>query len=183
MMEAPQPLKEAVEAGKFAFIYGPPATGKTRLAYHIALSAGGSVAITTELGAVTYARAYGLQRVVLEARTMDELASRVLKCYLAGRYVVIDTINHHYRADPSRPSRKQLALVSSIMRLSGGIAMGQASMGDRGLTAPGMPIISRYADIIAVTRRRGPGLFELEFLRPPGHRASFSVRGGGLEWL
>lgn len=178
-------MARILREGTLTFIYGPPGTGKSRLALHIVRVAEErgfkTLVVATESGALLAFRSLGLN--VNYAKTIDEMAKLVASGALSGSYVVVDTINSYYRGDPDYYSRRMLAAACSFMRISGGLALGQASEVEGRLGSPGYSIIGRYAHIVGVTSKAGEGKFYLKILKPEERLTAFRIEGDNIVWL
>ena len=180
------PLIAGMVKGRvLAYIYGPPGSGKTRLATHVfqlARSIGlNAMFVATESGSVIAARS--LEGEVRVARAIDELSRYACEAAVKNVYLVVDTVNSFYRGDPDMYSRAFLASTLAFMRLSGGLALGQASEFSGKLASPGLRIAERYARIVGYTSRVEEGKFKLTIVKPRERILMFKVEDGGLRWL
>lgn len=174
-----------VKNRELAYIYGPPGTGKTRIGVHIfklARSLGlNPIFIATEAGSVIVVDS--LEGEARVARTADDLARHAGEASLKGMYIIVDTINSHYRVEPNMYSRRLLAATLAFMRVAGGLALGQASEFSGTLRSPGMKIIERYAKVVGYTSRVEGGKFMLKIVKPWEKILLFKVEGEDLRWL
>ncbi|MEN2999002.1 MAG: ATP-binding protein [Acidilobaceae archaeon] len=172
-----------VKNRSFTFIYGPPGSGKTRLGLEVAriaesLGYGVSV-IATEAGTSLAYRSLG--EAVSTALSIDDMVMKVVRGALRGEYVIVDTVNSYYRDSPSYESRGLLALASAMMRLSGGLALGQVSFDEQ--TAPGAAAVEKYALVTGMTRRLHEGKYLLEIVKPSRKLLVYEIRGEEVLWL
>ncbi len=178
-------IARIVGEGVLTFIYGPPGSGKSRLALHIVRVAEErglkTLVVASESGALLAFRSLGFK--VNYVKTIDEMVKLVASGALSGSYIIVDTINSHYRGDPDYYSRRMLAAACSFMRISGGLALGQASEVEGRLGSPGYSIIGRYAHIVGVTSKAGEGKFHLRIVKPEERLAAFKIEGGDIVWL
>lgn len=172
-------------SGGLIFIYGPAASGKTRLAMEMAAALRGAGRppriFATEAGSTLAYRAFGEEAEVV--MTMDELVRRLAAAAKEMRPAIVDTINSFYRGRESYAARSMIALAAALLKKSGGVAVGQASEMGAELSSPGLNIISRYADAVIVTRRVSHRAFAVEMVKPYRKIFMFEIREGGLTWL
>lgn len=178
-------ITDIVRGRRLAYIYGPPGSGKTRLGVHVyklALSLGlNPVFIATEAGSIIVLRE--LEGEVRIARTMDEIARYTCEALVKNMYVVVDTINSYYRGDPDIYSRRLLASTLAFMKVTGGLALGQASEFSGLLSSPGLRIAGLYAGVIGYTVKVEEGKFKLHIVKPKEKILLFKVEDGGIRWL
>ena len=167
------PLARAVESRTHVLIYGPAATGKTHLAHAFFIHAENEglhpIIVATEPGTITYLEHVG-DLDYKTARTIDEMARIAAEESLQGRYVIIDSINWHYRENPILGSARSLAFTASLLYAHGG--MSTAQVAGSGRLPSGAPFLLPYAGLIGETRR-GDGRFELIIIRPVRRTAIF----------
>lgn len=179
------PYIEGVVRGRqLIYVYGPPASGKTRLGVHVArlaqaLGYGVSI-IATEAGSSLAYRTFGEATSV--ALTMDDMAMRVAQASLRGDYVIVDTVNSFYRESPDYRSRSLLAMACAFAKLSGGMVIGQSSAAED-LPSPGGVVVEKYAEVVGTTRRLQEGKFALEITKPQKKVTAFALSGDDLIWL
>ena len=176
-------IEAIVKSRALAFVYGPPGSGKTRLGLEVArvaeaLGFGVSV-IATEAGTSLAYRAHKTE--VNTALSIDDMVMRVVRGALRNQYVIVDTVNSYYRDSPTYESRGLLALASAMMRLSGGLALGQVSFDEQ--TAPGAAAVEKYASTVGITRRISEGKYMLEIVKPSRKLLVYEIRGEELSWL
>ena len=173
-------LEKAVSESSPILIYGPAATGKTHIAFTIyrCTSDRNPVLLATEPGTLAYARSYGLP--VQPILSMDELTRQLTEYIVNGYYPIIDTINWHYRSDPTIESATMLAYASALLREAGGTALGQVS-GEGG--PAGAKYLLPWMIYVAETQRLAQNKFKLTFYRPYRLTALFRVARGGVEWI
>ena len=163
-------------------MYGEAATGKTHIAYEIykyAASQGlNPVFIATEPGTATFLSAVGGE--FIRVLSLDELARQTTYHAAMERYIVVDSINWHYRETPGPDGGRMLAYISALLREAGGFVTAQVS-GEDGEPS-GAPYITPWASAVGVTRR-GDGIFLVELLKPVKRLLGFRIRGTSLEWL
>ncbi|MFZ8790617.1 MAG: hypothetical protein ACO2OZ_13390 [Acidilobaceae archaeon] len=178
-------IARIVKGRELAYIYGPPGTGKTRIGVHLfrlARSLGlNPIFIATEAGSVIVVGS--LEGEARVARTADDLARRAGEASLKGMYVIVDTINSYYRGEPDMYSRRLLAATLAFMRVTGGLALGQASEFSGILTSPGIGIAEKYARVVGYTSKVEEGKFMLKIVKPLERILLFKVEGGDLRWL
>jgi hypothetical protein len=178
-------IRELVRSRELVYIYGPPGTGKTRIGIHFFNLAGSlglnPVYVATEAGSLIVAR--NLEGGSRVARTLDELVKVVCDALVRGSYVVVDTVNSYYRGDPDVYSRRMLAAVLAFMRVTGGLALGQASEFSGVISSPGVRVAERYARVLGYTSRVDDGKFMLRIIKPWEKVLLFKVEGGDLRWL
>ena len=181
--QLPRPLREALESGGLLLIYGPAATGKTHLSYTIykAFSESGrAVFIATEPGTLVFLRHIGEQKYI-HARTMDELVHAATEQAVQGRTLVVDSINWHYRENPSPDYARMLSYLASLIGSTRGAATAQVA--GEGLPS-GAPFIVPWATAIIRTRRVRSGVFEAAILKPFRKVMLFEPgEGGTVKWL
>lgn len=176
-------LEAVVKNRSLTFIYGPPGSGKTRLGLEVARlaeSLGYAVSvIATEAGTSLAYRSRGA--AVTTALSMDDMVMKVVRGVLRGEYVIVDTINSYYRDSPTYESRGLLALASSMMRLSGGLALGQVSFDEQ--SPAGAAAVEKYALVAGVTKKLPEGKYLLELLKPARRLLVYEIRGEEVLWL
>ena len=184
----PREISDLVDRGLFLLIYGPPATGKTRIAFEVAkyvLGKGGdAVVLATESGTATYARAVAAcvpTRVVLD---VEELLENVIYAASKGAFMVVDSINWIFRSAPTEKLLSVLSFISSVLKQVGGLAVGQvAEVEGETEMALGRWVIP-WADVVGVTRRLGgEARGELEVLKPFRRVIAYELTAEGVRWL
>jgi len=162
-------------------VYGPAATGKTHLAYHAYAIAGSRglnpVFIATEPGTITFLEHMGIDYIV--ARSMDEVSRLAAEAAFQGSYIIVDSINWHYREAPGLDAARHLAFTSAMIASSGGFATAQVSMEES--RPSGEPYIVHWAHALGGTARRD-GVFELRLVRPIEKILVFRLEGGRVVW-
>ncbi|MCE4601337.1 MAG: ATP-binding protein [Desulfurococcales archaeon] len=181
-MNPPPLISRSVGRKKLFLVYGESATGKTHMAYEIynyAASQGlNPVFIATEPGTATFLSAVGGE--FIRVLSLDELARQITYHASMKRYIVVDSVNWHYREAPGPSGGRILAYISALLREAGGFATAQVSGGEGGPS--GAPYIMPWAGTVGVTRR-GDGIFLVELLKPVKRLLGFRIRGTSLEWL
>ncbi|MEM1927920.1 MAG: hypothetical protein QXS85_04215 [Acidilobaceae archaeon] len=171
---------------RFVFIYGVSGSGKTRLALHVARLASESglsvLLVETEPVKSIVSRLY--EGEIRSVSSFDELARVVAQAALSNRYLVVDSVNSLYLDEPPLARRRTLAFIASMLKKTGGLAVGQARLReDGGITSPGLELISVYADVIAQSQKVGENKFKLEVLKPERRVMLFRVLEADVEWL
>lgn len=184
-MSVPSALLAPLLAGGLIYIYGPAASGKTRLAMELAreLKERGRPPkiFATEAGSTLAYRSQGEEVEVV--MTMDELIKRLSAVAKERMPAVVDTINSFHRGRESYATRSMLALALSLMKIGGGVAVGQTSEMGSELSSPGLSVISKYADLILLTRRVSVRAFAVEMKSPPQKIFMFEIGERGVRWL
>lgn len=180
------PLVAGIVKNRYlAYIYGPPGSGKTRLGVHFFKVASSldmkPMFIASEAGSIIVAESLGGE--VRIAKAMDELPKYACEALVKGMYVVVDTVNSFYRGDPDLYSRSFLASTLALIRLTGGLALGQASELSGQITSPGLKLIKRYAKVVGYTTKIGEGKFKLVITKPKERIVLFKVEGDNIRWL
>ncbi len=168
---------------KHVLVYGEAATGKTHLAYEFFLLARryglDPLVIASEPGTRAFMDYVGAEHVPV--LTLDSLAVEVTRAVLARRYVIVDSINWHYRENPSVQAASIMAYAASLLYQAGGFSTAQVA-GDGDLPS-GAPYILPYAHVVASTFRGRNG-FTLSVLKPLRRIGLFRVgRRGVVEWI
>ena len=184
-MQGLQPIFERVLASrKLILIYGPAATGKTHLAYYLyrLMKQKGhrSILIATEPGTITFLVNIG-EDDYLRALTIDELATIATKAALQGYMLFIDSVNWHYRENPTMESARILAYTVSLASRVGGLVIAQVSGEDA--RPSGARFITPWAHMVVETSKIGENLFQASVKRPISRLAIFKVRGARVQWL
>ncbi|MEM0340715.1 MAG: hypothetical protein QXN05_05940 [Acidilobaceae archaeon] len=178
-------LEQLVAARRFAFVYGPFGTGKTRLAVHVAKLALGiglnPLFVETEAVGTAVSRLYeGAFKI---ATSFDEMVHTIALAALSKRYLVVDSINSFYLSEPPSIRKRALTFVAATLKRTGGFAVGQVREKEGVLTSPGLNLVSSYADVIARTEKIDRDRFKLEVLKPERKLMLFRVSRGDVEWL
>lgn len=169
---------------RFTYIYGPPASGKTHLAFHVARVSASlglePVVVATEAGTLLYARHHKTEAPVVFAYGLEDMVAKILENAAKGRFVIVDTINSYYRHEAGLEGGSMLALASSVLASSGGLAIGQARAPEG---SPGLGILDLYAHVLGFIEKSGR-LSRLVLVRPERRVLAFRVVGGGeIEWV
>ena len=178
----PPLISQNIRNKTYFLIYGEAATGKTHIAYEVYLYARSiglnPVMLATEPGTITFLEAVGED--FTEILNLDELAKQVT--YYAGlkRYIIIDSINWHYRESPGPRHGKFVAYISAILREKGGFATAQVSGKD--LEPSGAPYLIPWVNALGLTKREGD-IYLIELQKPIKKLYGFRIRGTRLEWL
>lgn len=179
----PKPLREAIRIGGLLLVYGPAATGKTHLSYTIYKDisrTSKAVFIATEPGTLVFLRHIG-ESGYIHAKTMDELVYTATKQAVEGATIIIDSINWHYRENPSPGYSRMLSYLASLVGSTGGVATAQVA--GEGLPS-GAPYIVPWATAVIETRRLRTGVFEATLLKPFKKVMLFEPGQGGIvRWL
>ena len=177
-----------MDGGSFLLIYGPPATGKTRIAFEVAkyvLGRGRDAAVlATESGTTAYARAVATCVPTYVALSVEELLEEVIYAASKGAFVVVDSINWPFRSAPTERSLAVLSFISSVLKQVGGLAVGQvAEVGGETEMALGRWVIP-WADLVGRTKRLGKeARAELEVLKPFRRTIPYELTAEGVRWL
>ncbi len=175
-------LRRFLESRDPVLVYGPAATGKTRLALEFYWEAARlgyePVLVATEPGTVTVAEEVGVPYTPV--LTLDELVRVLAEEAAKGRYLIVDSVNFHYRGGAWPENARLLALSSSLVYEVGGFATAQVSGEGR---PSGEPYIMPWARVAARTRRGPGGLFIVEVLRPVERTLAFRLEAGRVRWL
>ncbi|MCE4611369.1 MAG: ATP-binding protein [Desulfurococcales archaeon] len=177
-------LETAISRRLFTFIYGPPGSGKTILASHVAEAASttGFKVSYVYVGSQNAPRTYTPKVASVEALTLDDLVEKVAASCLSGDYVVVDAINELYTEQASRGAFRLLSFIASILRRCGGFATGVVREVEGELRTPGWEALILYAHVVA-TSSKSRGRFKLSFSKPEKRVAYFTFDGRGLSWL
>ncbi|MEB3760491.1 MAG: AAA family ATPase [Desulfurococcales archaeon] len=172
-----------IKKGIFTLVYGRAGTGKTHLAYYAYLVAKSKnldpVLIATEPGTTLFLRK--IQHAEYHvAHTLDELVRLVTSNSLRGKFIIIDSVNWHYRSEPGIENGKILMYLSSVARSTGGLYTAQVS--GEGLLPSGAPYIIPWAHIVIRTSKINDK-FLAESLRPHRKTLMYEIRGKDLRWL
>ncbi len=185
----PRVLANAIRLRQFITIYGPPATGKTRVAFEIAkevLAEGRDVeVIATESGTVTYARSVVTCVPTKLALSVDQLLDLMIDGVSQGRYIVVDSINWPFRSQrPSPAGLSILSLISALLRGSGGVAIGQVSEVDEGISMALGEWVLPWSHVIGVTGRvQCHGICsEMQILKPRREVVRYELVRDGVRW-
>ena len=176
-------IERWIRERRHVLIYGEAATGKTHLAYQFFLEAARAglepVMLATEPGTITFLSHIGAPYEPV--MTMDSLASSVTEHALKGRYIIVDSLNWHYRENPGIEGARLLGYIASVLHETGGLSTAQVSADAQ--WPSGAPYIMPYAHVVARTSRGRRG-FLLSLLKPVRRTGMFRLTSrGGVEWV
>ncbi|MGC9210336.1 MAG: hypothetical protein ACP5FT_03635 [Acidilobus sp.] len=184
----PAELRDFVERRLYLVIYGPPATGKTRVAYELAryaISVGMDVVVlATEPGTLAYARNVVTCVPTVPILSIDELVETLVKAGSRGSFIVVDSINWPFRGYVTPSNLVRLSMISALLRRLGGVAVGQVTEYEGYEMALGRWVIP-WAHVIARSERlrcRRP-VSSLSLVKPLGRTYEYELTGEGVRWL
>lgn len=183
----PGQLREIVEDKSYLVLYGPPATGKTRVAFELArqaLSQGmNAVVLATEPGTLTYARFVVTCVPTVRALSISELIDALVEYAAAGWFIVVDSINWPFRGYVTPENLTILSSLSAILRRTGGAAVGQVTEEGEEM-ALGRWVLP-WAHVIARSQRvpcGGRPCSAISFVKPPRGTLTFELTSDGVRW-
>jgi KaiC/GvpD/RAD55 family RecA-like ATPase len=184
MLGLPVLLRVSLEERLFTLIFGPPGSGKTLLASHLALEAArlGLRVVYIHVGSHNAPR-WPVEGVsAQEAVTLDDLVSKVAAAHLRGAFIIVDPINEFYTSEAAHGAFRGLSFAAALLRKSGGVATGVVREFEGSMVTPAWEALHSYAHIIAEVYKH-QGRFRVRFLKPYRRIASFAVDERGLRWL
>jgi len=186
----PPDLREVVDRRLYFVIYGPPATGKTRIAFELAKYAIASgkeaLVLATEPGTLTYARNVATCVPTKAVLSFYDMTNLVVEALSGGVLLVIDSINWPFRGYLGTYSLARLSMISAMLRRSGGVAVGQVmEVGQEEEMALGRWVIP-WAHVVGKAERvrcKGGPCSRLTLLKPPGPSFTYELISNGVRWL
>jgi archaellum biogenesis ATPase FlaH len=168
-------------------IYGPPATGKTHLAFEVVkylLSKSLKVSfIATESSTLTFARHVYNDLNIRAVITKEQLLKEVILSTLSNEFIVIDSINWLFRSFNDETAEKELSFISSLLSLMGGFATGQISEIDEESKMSMDTWVLPWVKVVGITKKFKEGLIELKIERPINLVLEYRITRDGVMWI
>ncbi len=181
-------ISDFIDNNLFLLIYGPPATGKTHLAFEIAkylISKKSEFSfIATEAQTFTYSKYFKYEIPIKLIITREQLIKEVIENIKQKKFIIIDSINNLFRPFNDDVSQKELSLISSLLSLYGGFSTGQISQEDSETNKMSMDLwVIPWAKGIGITRKLKENVVELKLVRPKEIILGFKIIRDGIEWI
>jgi DNA polymerase III delta prime subunit len=181
-------ISNFIDNNVFLVIYGPPATGKTHLAFEISKylinKRKDFVFLATEAQTFTYGK-YFIYDVPLKlVVTKEQLLKEIIEGIESKKYIIIDSINYLFRTFNDDTSEKELSFISSLLSIVGGFATGQITQEDFDSSKMSMDTwIIPWAKAIGITNKLNEKVVELKLLKPRKVILGYEIIRDGVKWI
>jgi len=181
-------ISNFIDNNVFLVIYGPPATGKTHLAFEISkyliYKRRDFVFLATEAQTFTYGKYFAYNVPLNLVVTREQLLKEIIESIKLKKYIIIDSINYLFRSYDNDTSEKELSLISSLLSSVGGFATGQITQ--EGFDSSKMSMdtwIIPWAKAIGITNKLNEKVVELKLLKPRKLILGYEIIRDGVKWI